>query len=110
MDFQPVHWRQCRNNGALQPQKEENLEPRGYVQQQCCSMAVGAAGIGEIYTHQRALDFLDWSEAFRLALNDMFIERDMPMHCNGLGSIFATHFITLDQPLFSSDQALLSLK
>lgn len=57
-----------------------------------CSMAAGAAGIGEIYTRQRALNFLDWSEDFRLALNEMFIEKNMPMHCNGLGSIFAIHF------------------
>ncbi|MDX2416330.1 MAG: aminotransferase class III-fold pyridoxal phosphate-dependent enzyme [Xanthomonadales bacterium] len=74
------------------PKKKGTWNHAGTFNNNVCSMAAGAAGIGEIYTHQRALDFLDWSEAFRVALNDMFIERDMPMHCNGLGSIFAIHF------------------
>ena len=55
-------------------------------------MAAGAAGIGEIYTQQKAREFLTWSEAFRLALNEMFADKEIPMHCNGLGSIFAIHF------------------
>lgn len=76
------------------PKKTGAWNHAGTFNNNVCSMAAGAAGIGEIYTQQRALDFLDWSEAFRLALNEMFIEKDMPMHCNGLGSIFAIHFST----------------
>ncbi len=57
-----------------------------------CSMAAGSAGLGEIYTQQRAVEFLDRSEGFRLALNDMFASKAVPMYCNGLGSIFAIHF------------------
>ena len=55
-------------------------------------MAAGSAGIGEIFTQKRAAEFLDWSEAFRVSLNGMFVEKDVPMYCNGLGSIFAIHF------------------
>ena len=46
----------------------------------------------DIYTPQRAAEFFEWSEAFRISLNEMFAERAVPMHCNGLGSIFAIHF------------------
>jgi len=74
------------------PKKKGSWNHAGTFNNNVCSMAAGAAGIGEIYTQQRALDFLDWSEAFRLALNEMFTGREMPMYCNGLGSIFAIHF------------------
>ena len=74
------------------PKKQGSWNHAGTFNNNVCSMAAGAAGIGEIYTQQRALEFLSWSEAFRLALNEMFIEREMPMYCNGLGSIFAIHF------------------
>jgi glutamate-1-semialdehyde 2,1-aminomutase len=74
------------------PKREGAWNHAGTFNNNVCSMAAGAAGIGEIYTQQRASDFLTWSEAFRLALNEMFTDRDMPMYCNGLGSIFAIHF------------------
>jgi len=74
------------------PKKPGTWNHAGTFNNNVCSMAAGAAGIGEIYTQQRALEFLNWSEAFRLSLNEMFAERDMPMYCNGLGSIFAIHF------------------
>lgn len=57
-----------------------------------CSMAAGGAAMGKIYTPQRALEFFDWAEAFRVSLNQMFAARDVPMYCNGMGSIFAIHF------------------
>ena len=56
------------------------------------SMAAGCAAMGKIYTPQRAQDFLDWSEAFRLSLNELFAARDVPMFANGMGSIIAIHF------------------
>ncbi len=76
------------------PKKAKAWNHAGTFNNNVCSMAAGAAGIGEIYTQQRARDFLSWSEGFRLALNEMFADREMPMHCNGLGSIFAIHFST----------------
>ena len=74
------------------PKKQGAWNHAGTFNNNVCSMAAGAAGMGEIYTQQRALEFLDWSEAFRIALNEMFTDKEMPMHCNGLGSIFAIHF------------------
>jgi glutamate-1-semialdehyde 2,1-aminomutase len=74
------------------PKKPGALNHAGTFNNNVCSMAAGAAGIGQIYTQQRAVDFLDWSEGFRVSLNEMFAKKDMPMHCNGLGSIFAIHF------------------
>jgi glutamate-1-semialdehyde 2,1-aminomutase len=57
-----------------------------------CSMAAGSVGLGKIYTQERAAAFFDWSEAFRLSLNDIFAARDIPMYANGMGSIIAIHF------------------
>jgi len=57
-----------------------------------CSMAAGCVGMGKIYTQERAAAFFDWSEAFRLSLNDIFAARDVPMYANGMGSIIAIHF------------------
>ena len=55
-------------------------------------MAAGYAAMGEIYTPQRAADFFEWSEAFRLSLNEMFAAKAVPMYANGMGSIIAIHF------------------
>jgi glutamate-1-semialdehyde 2,1-aminomutase len=57
-----------------------------------CSMAAGCAAMGKIYTPQRAQEFFEWSEAFRLSLNELFAARDVPMYANGMGSIIALHF------------------
>jgi len=57
-----------------------------------CSMAAGCVAMGEVFTPERATEFFDWSEAFRLSLNEMFAERDVPMYANGMGSIIAIHF------------------
>jgi glutamate-1-semialdehyde 2,1-aminomutase len=56
------------------------------------SMAAGCAAMGKIYTPERAQAFFDWSEAFRLSLNELFAARKIPMYANGLGSIIAIHF------------------
>jgi glutamate-1-semialdehyde 2,1-aminomutase len=57
-----------------------------------CSMAAGCVAMGEVFTPERAAEFFDWSEAFRLSLNEMFAARDVPMYANGMGSIIAIHF------------------
>lgn len=56
------------------------------------SMAAGCAAMGKIYTPDRAQEFFEWSEAFRLSLNERFAARDVPMYANGMGSIIAIHF------------------
>ena len=55
-------------------------------------MAAGCAAMGEVFTAKRGAEFLDWSEAFRLSLNEMFAAKDVPMYANGMGSIIAIHF------------------
>jgi glutamate-1-semialdehyde 2,1-aminomutase len=57
-----------------------------------CSMAAGSAAMRDVYTQKRAADFLDWSEGFRLSLNELFAAREVPMYGNGMGSIIAIHF------------------
>lgn len=55
-------------------------------------MAAGCAAMGKVYTPQRAMEFLDWSEAFRLSLNELFAAKTVPMYANGMGSMIAIHF------------------
>jgi glutamate-1-semialdehyde 2,1-aminomutase len=57
-----------------------------------CSMAAGCVAMGEVFTPKRGAEFLDWSEAFRLSLNEMFAAKDVPMYANGMGSMIAIHF------------------
>jgi len=74
------------------PKQKGALVHPGTFNNNVCSMAAGGAAMGEIYTPQRAADFFDWSEAFRLSLNEMFAAKDVPMYANGLGSMIAIHF------------------
>jgi len=55
-------------------------------------MAAGSAAMGKVYPPQRAAEFFEWSEQFRTGLNDMFSAKAVPLHCNGLGSMFALLF------------------
>jgi len=74
------------------PKKSGALAHAGTFNNNVCSMAAGCAAVGEIYTPQRAEDFFESSEAFRLSLNEMFAAKSVPMYANGLGSIIAIHF------------------
>ncbi len=74
------------------PKQQGNWSHAGTFNNNVCSMAAGGAAMGKIYTQQRAAEFFDWSEAFRVSLNEMFAAKAVPMVCNGLGSIFAIHF------------------
>ena len=68
------------------------LAHAGTFNNNVCSMAAGCAALSKVYTPQRAAEFFDWSEAFRLSLNEMFAAKAVPMHANGLGSMIAIHF------------------
>jgi glutamate-1-semialdehyde 2,1-aminomutase len=74
------------------PKLKGNWNHAGTFNNNVCSMAAGSAAMGKIYTPQRAEDFFDWCETFRLSLNSMFADKAVPMYCNGMGSIFAVHF------------------
>jgi len=74
------------------PKVKGALAHPGTFNNNVCSMAAGCAAMGQIFTPERTADFFDWSEAFRLSLNEMFAAKDVPMYANGLGSIIAIHF------------------
>jgi glutamate-1-semialdehyde 2,1-aminomutase len=74
------------------PRNKGALAHAGTFNNNVCTMAAGRAAMGEVYTAQHAAEFLDYSEAFRLSLNDMFAAKAVPMYANGLGSMIAIHF------------------
>jgi len=74
------------------PRQKGALAHAGTFNNNVCSMAAGCAALSKVYTPQRATEFLDWSEAFRLSLNEMFAAKEVPMYANGLGSMIAIHF------------------
>ena len=74
------------------PKVAGTIAHAGTFNNNVCSMAAGCAALREIYTPQRAAEFLESSEAFRLSLNEMFAAKDVPMYANGMGSMIAIHF------------------
>jgi len=76
------------------PSRAGYWDHAGTFNNDVCSMAAGCTAIGDIYTPERAAEFFDWSEAFRVSLNEMFAKKAVPMHANGLGSMIAIHFAT----------------
>ena len=77
------------------PKLKGALAHAGTFNNNVCSMAAGCAAIGKVYTPQRAVDFFDWSEAFRLSLNEMFAAKAVPMYANGMASMISIHFLEL---------------
>ena len=74
------------------PRRAGSLAHAGTFNNNVCSMAAGCAALSKVYTPQRAAEVLEWSEAFRLSLNDMFASKAVPMYANGMGSMIAIHF------------------
>ncbi|MDH3621219.1 MAG: aminotransferase class III-fold pyridoxal phosphate-dependent enzyme [Gammaproteobacteria bacterium] len=74
------------------PRRKGGLAHAGTFNNNVCSMAAGCAALREVYTAERAAEFLDSSESFRLSLNDMFAAKSVPMYANGMGSMIALHF------------------
>ena len=74
------------------PKQPGALAHAGTFNNNVFSMAAGCAAMSKIYTPQRAAGFLEWSEAFRLSLNDLFKSKSVPMYANGMGSMIAIHF------------------
>ncbi len=76
------------------PSRAGYWDHAGTFNNDMCSMAAGCTALGDVYTPERAAEFFDWSEAFRLSLNEMFAEKSVPMHANGIASMIAIHFAT----------------
>jgi glutamate-1-semialdehyde 2,1-aminomutase len=81
--------------GHFNPKRKGALAHAGTFNNNVCSLAAGCAAVGKVYTPERAAEFFDWSEAFRLSLNDLFAAKAVPMYANGLGSIIAIHFSSM---------------
>ena len=74
------------------PKLPDSWNHAGTFNNNVCSMAAGCVAMGKIYTRERAQEFFEWSEAFHVALNELFSAKDVPMYANGMGSIIAIHF------------------
>ena len=74
------------------PKLQGSLAHAGTFNNNVCSMAAGCAAMSKVYTPERAAEFLEWSEAFRLSLNELFRSKSVPMYANGMGSMIAIHF------------------
>ncbi len=74
------------------PKLQGSWNHAGTFNNNICSMAAGSAALCKIYTAERASEFFEYSEAFRLLLNEMFAAKAVPMYANGMGSIIAIHF------------------
>jgi glutamate-1-semialdehyde 2,1-aminomutase len=74
------------------PKLQGSWNHAGTFNNNVCSMAAGCVGLDRIFTQERATEFFEWSEAFRLSLNKMFAAKAVPMYANGMGSIIAIHF------------------
>ena len=73
------------------PRNSDSWKHAGTFNNNVCSMAAGCAALGEVFTSQRTEEFFHRCEAFRVSLNEMFAEEQVPLLCNGLGSMFAIH-------------------
>lgn len=73
------------------------LKHAGTFNNNVCAMAAGIAGLSQIFTPERADDFLETTEAFRLELNALCASHEVAMQFSGLGSIFTVHFT--DRPI-----------
>lgn len=75
------------------PRKKNSWKHAGTFNNNVCSMSAGIAAMGTVFTPQRANEFFEYTEAYRQSLNALFKEKAVPMTCNGLGSMFAIHFV-----------------
>lgn len=78
------------------PQARDSFKHAGTFNNNVCAMAAGIAGLGRVFTSQRADEFLASGEAFRAELNAECADRELPMQFTGLGSLATVHFTARD--------------
>ena len=83
------------------PTAPGGLKHAGTFNNNVCAMAAGVAGLSQIFTPERADNFLETTEAFRLELNELCAAHGVAMQFSGLGSIFTVHFT--DRPIVGPD-------
>lgn len=74
------------------PASSGALRHAGTFNNNVCSLAAGYAGLTEVFTADRAEEFLNTNEAFRRQLNKIMLDLDVPIQFVGLGSMFTVHF------------------
>ena len=74
------------------PTAPGGLKHAGTFNNNVCAMAAGVAGLSQVFTPERADEFLATTDAFRVGLNALCVERGAAMQFSGLGSIFTVHF------------------
>lgn len=79
------------------PAVQGGLKHAGTFNNNVCAMAAGVAGLSQVFTPERADDFLDTTEAFRVDLNRLCANHGAAMQFSGLGSVFTVHFT--DRPI-----------
>jgi glutamate-1-semialdehyde 2,1-aminomutase len=75
------------------PATAGSLRHAGTFNNNACSMAAGVAGLGKLFTAERADAFNAECEALRVRLNAHLELADVPMCMIGHGSMFSAHFV-----------------
>lgn len=73
------------------PTSAHPLGHAGTFNNNVLSMAAGAAGLSQVFTPERAEDFLARTEEFRSRMNDAFRARGLGVVLSGMGSILSLH-------------------
>ncbi|MFC4350277.1 aspartate aminotransferase family protein [Fodinicurvata halophila] len=74
------------------PGHPDALKHAGTFNNNPLSLAAGIAGLREVFTRERAEEFLSISERFREELASELKRRGLPVQVSGLGSILSLHY------------------
>ena len=74
------------------PTSRDALRHAGTFNNNVCSLAAGYVGLTQVFTADRAEEFLHTNEAFRRQLNENMVDQRVPVQFAGLGSMFTVHF------------------
>lgn len=77
---------------CFDPALDRGFKHAGTFNNNICAMSAGIAALSEVFTPQRADEFLHASERFRTELNAYCAAERFKVQFSGLGSIFTIHF------------------
>lgn len=73
------------------PADAKGLKHAGTFNNNVFSLSAGVAGLGSVYTPERAAQFTAWGDAVRERINAQFGAMALPMLATGVGSILSPH-------------------
>ena len=73
------------------PVDSQGLKHAGTFNNNVFSLSAGLAGLGSVYTPERADSFTAWGDAVRERINAQFRAMHLPMQATGVGSILSPH-------------------